>query len=120
MDISNIASAFTSLLDDTTARRVFVNALHGNKCVCPQCKVSIADKTEAMIAGKKIKCPQCGKWFVWTTGTPLAGTKLSPAGSLSVLALLGAGADDVLISRLMNISEETVRLWRFKYTELAK
>ncbi|WP_022850681.1 hypothetical protein [Limisalsivibrio acetivorans] len=112
--LEQIAADFcTELMNDTSAKEYLFRMFNAD-CRCPQCGKTAPDRFETLNAGKKISCASCGKWYSWNSGTPLAGSKLPPSSQLLLLALLGAGTTDESTAMLTGVSEETVRIWRYK------
>jgi len=111
-----VAHHFRNVLDDTSAREIFVTELHGGKCKCPDCGENVGSILRFK-SGKKVNCARCGKWFTFATGTFLSGVKMRPAVLLALLTMIDENIADETIARMLGITLETVRLWRVRRKE---
>lgn len=85
---------------------------------CPRCKTSpSATATATFWGGGRVSCKACGLWFTATTGTPLAGLKLSTTQIFLILVGLGLNLDHKTIAGIVGTTAATVRDFRKKTGE---
>ena len=118
-DLSRIAAAFNANFLDASACAAFVlEHLHHGVAKCPACGVDLQGaRLDKFRSFGKIHCV-CGKWFRTTTGTALQGMQLDARQLVLVSSLLAFGVDTATIASAVEVTPETVRLWRLKFSAL--
>lgn len=62
-----------------------------------------------------MRCGSCGKFFTALTGTFLAGTHMNYREIVLLALFLSLDLPFKKIGQLLEISQETVRLWKMKF-----
>jgi len=114
------SSAFCAgFLDESTCRRWILSRLHPTGPLCPGCKQTLPDKYQDRFwENERIRCPLCGKWFTALTDTIFQGTHMGFREILLLALFLGLNQPAKYIAEILDIDEETVRLWRCKFNQV--
>ena len=113
------AVAFFSpdVLDEQQVRSWLFRQFH-DTAACPKCNRE--PSTTASVSfwqGGRVCCKSCGCWYQATTGTPLAGLKLSTTQIFLILAGIGLNLDNRTIAGIAGTTQGTVRDFRRKAHE---
>lgn len=100
-------------LDADKCRDALLQLMHGWKSTCPRCCADI--ESPSFWEGKRTRCPACGKFFTAVTGTFINGTHFDFRTVFCLALFLEAGLSHKIIAQLLQISPETVRLWKMKF-----
>jgi transposase-like protein len=102
------------ILDESKIRAWMFGQFH-TTAACPRCKTSpSATATATFWGGGRVSCKACGLWYTATTGTPLAGLKLSITQIFLILVGFGLGLDIKTIAEIVGTTPATVRDFRRK------
>jgi len=106
-------------LDEDVCIRWIIARLHTPVIKCPRCAMIILDprRLRRFWNVERLKCEQCGAFFTALTGTVLSGCHMSLREIYLMLVLLGLGVKDKTIADKLNVSRESIRLWRLKLKE---
>ena len=104
-------------LDEENCRAWILDKLHPDGACCPGCHRAIDEhrRLDHFFKGERLRCQGCGKYFSALTGTILNGAHLDMRGLFLLAVLSGAGISDKIIASKLNITRESVRLWRLKF-----
>lgn len=118
---SDVLKSFNvDFLDEAWCRAWITEKLHGNEARCPKCDWSVSERLESSFWGmKRIKCGRCGVIFTTLSGTFLTGTHLDCRGIVLLALLLAIGVQEKEIARIVDISAESVRLWRHRFEAIS-
>ena len=106
-------------LDEGTCRTWILGQLHREGPRCPGCRQSLPVKYhDRFWQNERIKCPLCGKWFTALTDTIFQGTHMGFREIVLLAVFLGLNLPAKYIAEILDIDEETVRLWRCKFNHL--
>lgn len=107
-----------SFLDEDECTRWIIRELHSPVIKCPRCSMIILDpqRLRRFWSVERLKCERCGAFFTALTGTVLSGCHMSLIEIYLMLVLLGLGVKDKIIADRLNVSQESIRLWRKKLT----
>lgn len=106
------------LLNEQEIRRWLFRQFH-DTAACPRCRHEPLNAAAASFwQGGRVCCKGCGCWYQATTGTPLAGLKLSMTQIFLVLAGIGLNLDNRTIAGIVGTTQGTVRDFR-KRTEVS-
>lgn len=101
------------LLDPGRCRAWLSQRLHPAGPACPYCRLPVLEAQRARyLDWGRLRCPACGRWHRATTGTPLAGSKLSAPQAVLLIVLLDLVVHPGRVAELVGVSAETVRDWR--------
>ncbi len=104
------------LLHEQKIRRWLYEQFHST-AACPRCHTEPTKTgTAAFWDGKRVCCKNCGCWYQATTGTPLAGLKLSVNQIFLILVGIGLNLDNRTISRLVGAGIPTIKRVRSQET----
>ncbi len=117
----------SAFLDMEYCRGWVISKLHGG-CKwltdgpvqhCPKCNEIIPDRQmQSFWRGFRIKCYHCGKYFDHLTGTFLSGCHFNFREIVLLSFLLSLEISDKKIAKILNISAETVRIWKRKFAAI--
>jgi len=115
-----------TFLDEGMCRFWILHGLHGDNAYCPGCGAIILDakRLQHFWSGERLTCqdrPRCKKHFTALTETFFAHCHMPFREMFLMMFFLGAGFKNQFIAEKLDISPETVRLWRqkFKVMEIA-
>jgi transposase-like protein len=111
-----LAALTTAFLAPGPVRRWLIDRLHPRGPECPHCGLPVSGEArlEAFWDRRRLECPQCGRWFTAFSGTILQGCKLDEPTVYLLAVYLALGWDASRIAAALNISAETVRVWRHR------
>jgi hypothetical protein len=103
--------------DETKCKEWILKKMHPEGAFCPRCHTAIEEdrRLEHFWNGERLHCLACGKYFSALTGTILSGVHLDQRRLFLMITLCGAGINDKIIAKKLNISPESCRLWRIKF-----
>lgn len=108
-----LAALAPDFLDAHRCRAWLAAQLHPTGPACPHCRLPVPQaQRPRWLAWRRLQCTACGRSYRATTGTILAGCKLTPQQVVLLLLLLGLGQKPGAIARAVGCSAETVREWR--------
>lgn len=111
---ANVYGMFSAeFLDEGACRYALLQNMHQGHATCPRCRSAIV--SSGFWAGKRTRCQSCGKFFTAVTGTFLNGTHFDFRTVFCIALFLEAGLTHKKIGALLDISPETVRLWKMKF-----
>jgi transposase-like protein len=106
-------------LDEGACRAWILEQLHREGPRCPGCKQTLPDKYhDRFWQNERIRCPLCGKWFTALTDTIFHGTHMGFREIVLLAVFLGLNLPAKYIAGILDIDEETVRLWRCKFNQV--
>lgn len=106
-------------LDEQACRRWVLSRLHPEGPICPGCEHPLHEKyRDRFWQNERIRCPLCGKWFTALTDTIFQGTHMGFREILLLAVFLGLNQPAKYIAEILDIDEETVRLWRCKFNQV--
>lgn len=86
--------------------------------ICRYCGNSIPDRhLKRLYEGKEVYCGACDKRFYGTSGTIIAGTKLSFRQVLKILVMCDLNFKTKEIAKAVNVGTHTIPRWRRKLYE---
>jgi transposase-like protein len=108
-------------LDETACRMWILKSLHGESAItCPECGSGLTDKgLQRFWSGCRVRCCSCGKFFTSLTGTVLSGVHLEFRAIMLLAVLLFFGVKADYIAGKLDVSIETIRIWKKKFTVTA-
>ena len=118
---SDIQEFFIAMLDPDHCREWLIDWLHPDGPACPRC--GYVPKRRAAASwrkGKRVCCYDCKKYYTAWAGTILSGAHMAPGELVLMFYLLGlpvgpsAGLPDKVIAERLQVSTDTVKLWRKK------
>ena len=107
-------------LDEKFCRSWILESLHPGGAMCPHCEERIVSEKvlNSFWLGKRCVCKVCDRTFTATSETFLQGSQLSYR-QVFMLAVLSELMDQRLdlqrIAEALNISPDTVRIWRQRF-----
>jgi transposase-like protein len=109
-------------LDEDKCIRWILSRLHPDNAYCPSCGTIILDsqRLQHFWGCERLKCKQCGVFFTALTDTIFSGSHMSLREVYLMMLLIAAGFKNRTIAEKLNISNESVRLWRSKFRVWAK
>jgi transposase-like protein len=106
-------------LDEGACRSWILGQLHREGPRCPECRKGLQEKYHNRFwQNERIRCPLCGKWFTALTDTIFQGTHMGFREILLLAVFLGLNQPAKYIAEILDIDEETVRLWRCKFNQV--
>lgn len=104
-------------LDESACRSWILNSLHKGSVVgCPECGSELGGSyPQRFWDGKRIRCCNCGKFYTALTGTVLSGCHLDYRSIMLLAVFLFFGVRPDFIAKKLDITTETIRLWRKKF-----
>lgn len=113
-DPAQVAAGFGArFMSEENCRAWVLKKLHPGGCFCPHCKTALAGASvKRFWQNESARCYSCGKQFTAKTGTILSGKNLSFSEIILMSFLIAYGAGNNEISKALNCTRETVRLWR--------
>jgi transposase-like protein len=104
-------------LDEDKCIRWILSQLHRENVYCPSCGAIILDsqRLQHFWGCERLKCKECGAFFTALTDTIFSGAHMSLRELYLLMFLIGAGFKDRVIAQIVDISAESVRLWRSKF-----
>jgi transposase-like protein len=106
-------------LDEAQCRRWILERLHPKGAFCPECGQELAGRCEDRFwENTRVRCPRCRRQFTALKGTMFQGIHMS-FGTIMLLALfLAMNQPARTVAELLNIDQETVRVWRRRFDEV--
>jgi len=104
-------------LDEDFCRVWVLQKLHPEDVACcPQCGEPVREKLLPRFwGGLRLCCNSCGKFFTALTGTFLCGCHLDYTQVILLALFLYLKLPSETIAEKLDVSTETVRLWRQKF-----
>jgi transposase-like protein len=114
---SVVKSFNADYLDEVACRTWILKGLHGNNAHCPGCGALILDmkRLQRFWGVQRLRCKECKAFFTALTDTIFSGCHMSLREIYLMLILLSLGVKDKIIADKLNMSQESIRLWRLKF-----
>jgi transposase-like protein len=109
-------------LDETYCRQWVLKKLHPGEPICPNCGIPISDETrlQRFWSGSRLNCRRCRMFFTALTGTFLAGSHFDFRETILISILLGFEIDNWKIAEVLDVTQETVRLWKKRFEAIER
>jgi len=108
-------------LDDEYCRQWFLSRYYPDGPRCPECKAPISKRSlQNFRSLRRFTCGSCGTQPRATKGTVLQDSPFTPKELFLLAVLIDLDVDDRQIARIVDVSKETVRTWREKFSALAE
>jgi len=112
---SDIQDFFIAMLDPDRCREWLIDRLHPGGPACPRC--GYVPKLRAAASwrkGKRVCCYDCKKYYTAWAGTILSGAHMVPSELALMFYLMGLNLPDRVIAERLQVSTDTIKLWRKK------
>src|SRR3990170_3549177 len=116
--IKSVIESFTvELFDERVCREWILNKLHPEGASCPGCGKPIlsAKCLQNFWNLKRVFCKDCKKIFTGLTNSMLSGVRVDLRTFFVMAVFLQLGVEKKVISKLLKIHPETIRLWEMKF-----
>ena len=105
------------LIDEKKSIKHLIKFIHGNSVKCIDCKSEL--DIEKISSNSFIRC-KCGKKQSWKSNTIFQGTRLSARELILIKHYLDMNVEDKEISKILSLSVDTIRLWKYRFENINK